>query len=179
MTGLPLVGGGSGGAGGGGHDEEIVPRLRPGRVVYTPPGGPPGNATVSKAIYAAMGEANIRAMLHDFYARLAASSIAGMFPRSASGLAHAADKSASFFVFLLGGPPLYQQRHGPPRMRMRHLPFEIDEAARAEWVRCFEATLAEAPARFAFPAEHVPGFVAFLREFSGWMVNTQRAGDAG
>ena len=50
----------------------------------------------------------------------------------------ASRKSAAFFVTILGGPPLYFQKYGSPRMRARHLPFEIDERARQIWLECFE-----------------------------------------
>lgn len=142
------------------------------REIFTPEGGPPGNSSVSRDLYERMGEANITRMIHDLYDRLGESSIARMFPASAEGRRAAADKSASFFVFLMGGPPLYQQRHGPPRMRARHLGFEIDEPARQEWLRCFGEVL-EHPERYDFPPEHVEGFIDFLVGFSGWMVNAR------
>lgn len=49
-----------------------------------------------------------------------------------------------FYMYLsgwLGGPPLYEQKWGHPRLRMRHFPFPIDDAAAAEWMRCMRATL--------------------------------------
>lgn len=137
--------------------------------VYVPPGGPPRVSPPSPEIYAAMGEANIFAMLRDFYRELEQSSIRFMFP---DDMEAASERSAAFFVGLLGGPPLYQQRYGPPMMRARHIPFPIDEAARRVWLDCFDRVLADAPARYNFPAEHLPGFRAFLEGFSSWMVNT-------
>ncbi|MDQ3234656.1 MAG: hypothetical protein M3Q07_22860 [Pseudobdellovibrionaceae bacterium] len=115
-----------------------------------------------------MGEDNIKAMLRDVYEKLGASAIAGMFPRE---LVRASEKSALFFIGLLGGPPVYMQTYGPPRMRARHLPFCITEAHRREWLACFYAVL-EHPERYQFPEEHLEGFKRFLDGFSGWMVNT-------
>ena len=139
------------------------------REVYVPPSGPPRVKPPDPAIYAAMGTDNIFAMLRDFYQELGKSSISYMFP---DDLVAAADKSAAFFVGLLGGPPLYQQLYGNPMMRARHMPVAIDEAARQEWLRCFALVLEDAPARYNFPAEHLLGFWAFLEGFSSWMVNT-------
>ena len=139
------------------------------RQIYVPPGGPPRVAAPSAEIYAVMGEANIFAMLEAFYHELDRSSLRSMFPRH---MVKASQKSAAFFVGLLGGPPLYHQRYGNPMMRARHLPFVIDEAARQEWLACFDRVLADAPAKYNFPAEHLPGFRAFLVGFSSWMVNT-------
>lgn len=139
------------------------------RAIYVPPGGPPRVAPPDPAIYAAMGTDNIFAMIRDFYRELEQSSIRHLFP---TDMIAAADKSAAFFVGLLGGPPLYHQLYGNPMMRARHMPFVIDEVARQEWLRCFAMVLEDAPARYDFPAQHLLGFWAFLEGFSTWMVNT-------
>ncbi len=50
------------------------------------------------------------------------------------------------FLFLsgwLGGPPLYAERFGQPRLRRAHLAFPIDEAARDAWMRCMTQALSE------------------------------------
>lgn len=137
---------------------------------YVPPGGPPQNPP-SREIFARMGQDNIFRLCEDFYARLEASPIRPLFP---ADMKEASRKVAAFLTGLLGGPPLYHQQYGPPRMRARHLPFPIDEQARAVWLSCFKETLREAEPRYNFPSEHLPGFVRFLEEFSAWMVN--RAG---
>jgi hemoglobin len=58
-------------------------------------------------------------------------------------------------------------------MRARHLPFVIDEAARQEWLACFERVLVRAVDEYSFPAEHLDGFRNFLIGFSSWMVNSK------
>ncbi len=43
------------------------------------------------------------------------------------------------FMFLsgwTGGPPLYVDRFGHPRLRARHLPFPIGKAERDQWLAC-------------------------------------------
>ena len=139
------------------------------RQIYVPPGGPPRVNPPSPEIYAAMGADAIVQMLEDFYAELGKSWLRPMFPND---MVAASRKSAAFFIGLLGGPPLYQQLYGNPAMRARHMPFAIDAAARQEWLRCFDVVLADAPVRYNFPAEHLPGFRAFLEGFATWMVNT-------
>ncbi len=136
--------------------------------VYVPPTGPNSAPAPSREIYAHMGEANIFLMLADFYAELEASPLRAMFP---ADMRAASEKSAAFFVGLLGGPLLYHQRHGPPMMRARHLSFPIDEPARQIWLACFDRVLENATDRYNFPAEHLEGFRAFLVGFSAWMVN--------
>lgn len=139
-------------------------------TIYIPPEGPPQNILPSQEIFAAMGENNIYRMLEDFYLELEKSSIRHIFP---SDMREASHKSAAFFVFILGGPPLYQQQHGPPRMRQRHLPFRIDEEARQVWLDCFQRILANADKKYQFPMEHIKSFNLFLDKFSAWMVNTK------
>ena len=139
------------------------------RTIYVPPGGPPRVTPPNPEIYARMGLDNIVQMMEDFYRELEQSPLRPMFPRD---MVQASRRSAAFFVGLLGGPPLYQQLYGNPAMRARHLPFAIDETARQQWLACFDRTLDYAVERYAFPAEHLPGFRAFLHGFSAWMVNT-------
>jgi hemoglobin len=115
-----------------------------------------------------MGESNIFRMMSDFYKELEQSEIRHLFPPD---MEEASKKSALFFITLLGGPPLYFQKFGPPRMRARHLPFEIDEPARQVWLACFDKVLEGADMKYDFPARHLAGFKEFLRGFSAWMVN--------
>ncbi len=138
--------------------------------MFVPPVNPAEIVSPSRAIYAKMGEANIVRMIEDFYAELEKSSIRPMFPKD---MRTSAQKSAAFFVGLLGGPPLYHQRYGNPMMRARHLPFPINRAARDEWLACFERVLEHAPERYLFPPEDLEGFRAFLRSFSLWMMNRE------
>lgn len=136
---------------------------------FIPPSGMPQAAPPSPEIYARMGEENIFKMTEDFYAELEKSPIRGMFPEN---MKEASKKLGAFFVFRLGGPPLYQQRHGEPRLRARHFPFKIDEAARKTWLDCFKKTLEDAGTKYQFPMEHMPGFWKFIEDFSIWMVNS-------
>lgn len=49
-----------------------------------------------------------------------------------------------FFMYLsgwLGGPSLYEDRWGHPRLRMRHMPFPIGDPEAVEWMRCMHIAL--------------------------------------
>lgn len=140
------------------------------RDIYVPPEGPPQGINPDPQIYAIMGEDAIYQMLEDFYMELEKSSIRSLFPPD---MKEASKRSAAFFVFILGGPPLYQQLYGPPRMRQRHMPFAIDEHARQVWLDCFKTILRDADKKYHFPMEHMEGFWRFLDRFSAWMVNTK------
>ena len=115
-----------------------------------------------------MGETNIFRMMSDLYKEVEKSEVRHLFP---ADMEKASQKSALFFITLLGGPPLYLQKYGSPRMRARHLPFEIDEHARQVWLGCFDRVLEDAERKYQFPPQHLAGFKDFLRSFSAWMVN--------
>jgi hemoglobin len=62
---------------------------------------------------------------------------------------HAADLSGSeekLFMFLsgwLGGPQLYVEKFGHPKLRARHLPFTIASDEARQWMLCMREAMAE------------------------------------
>jgi hemoglobin len=60
-----------------------------------------------------------------------------------SSLVSARDKLFWFLCGWLGGPPLYTERFGHPRLRARHLPFAIGVAERDQWVACMHQAMLE------------------------------------
>ncbi len=51
-----------------------------------------------------------------------------------------------FFEFLsgwFGGPALFEEKYGHPRLRARHMPFSIDERMRDQWLLCMYQVLDE------------------------------------
>lgn len=53
------------------------------------------------------------------------------------------DKLFKFLCGWLGGPQLYVQEYGHPRLRARHLPFPVDSMARDQWLMCMDMALDE------------------------------------
>jgi hemoglobin len=90
------------------------------------------------------GEAAIRRLVDRFYALM------NELPEARTIRAlHAADLSPAkerLFMFLsgwLGGPPLYAERFGPPRLRQSHQAFPIGTAERDAWMLCMTRALDE------------------------------------
>lgn len=82
--------------------------------------------------------------------------LARLHPLDAEGrvVPEARERFALFFVGWLGGPQTYVERHGHPRLRMRHGHVPIDTAMRDAWMRAMVR---------AFDEQHVEGAVrAFL-----------------
>ena len=59
--------------------------------------------------------------------------IRAMHPASLAG---SRDKLYMFLSGWMGGPDLFVEKFGHPRLRGRHMPFEIGIAERDQWVAC-------------------------------------------
>ena len=56
------------------------------------------------------------------------------------------ERLAAFLVQYWGGPTTYSDERGHPRLRMRHMPFRVDEAARDAWLSHMLVAVAESSA---------------------------------
>lgn len=88
------------------------------------------------------GELVLRKLVDSFYDRIDAESpsLRAMHPSDDS------NSRRNLFEFLsgwMGGPQLYMERKGHPKLRMRHLPFAIGDNEAAEWMRCMRSALRE------------------------------------
>jgi hemoglobin len=52
-------------------------------------------------------------------------------------------KLYEYLTGYLGGPPLYTEKYGHPRLRSRHFMAEIGAAERDEWILCFRRAMDE------------------------------------
>jgi hemoglobin len=56
-------------------------------------------------------------------------------------LANARERLFMFLCGWLGGPDYYVEKHGHPRLRMRHMPFAIGVKERDQWVACMDQAM--------------------------------------
>ena len=52
------------------------------------------------------------------------------------GLTHASNRLFMFLSGMLGGPPLYMEAFGHPRLRQKHLHIKIGDDERDQWMMC-------------------------------------------
>jgi hemoglobin len=79
------------------------------------------------------GEPAFRKLVDVFYEGVATDPLLRpMYPDADLGAAK--DRLAKFLMQYWGGPTTYQEERGHPRLRMRHAPFRVDEAARDAWL---------------------------------------------
>ena len=90
------------------------------------------------------GEPGVRALVDRFYDLMdlehAAAGIRRLHPPSLDG---SRDKLVWFLCGWLGGPNLYVERFGHPRLRARHLPYAIGLAERDQWMACMLQAMAD------------------------------------
>ena len=90
------------------------------------------------------GEPGVERLVNRFYDLMDDLPEAAMIrSMHASSLKSSRHKLILFLTGWLGGPPLYVEAYGHPRLRARHLPFAIDEDARQQWMLCMRQALAD------------------------------------
>jgi hemoglobin len=92
------------------------------------------------------GDAAVRQLVDRFYDLMDASPEA-THARAlhATSLKSSREKLYMFLTGWLGGPPLYVEKHGHPRLRQRHFPFAISSRERDQWLWCMDKAMAEQP----------------------------------
>jgi len=117
-------------------------------------------------VYARIGEDGFARLVRAFYAQVPADDILGpMYP--ADDLSGAEDRLRDFLVGRFGGPPRYMEQRGHPRLRMRHMPFAVDTAARDRWVALMDRALVEAE----LPENAVAVLQPFFHHMASFMIN--------
>lgn len=90
------------------------------------------------------GDAGVRKLVDRFYDLIdtapEAQTIRALHARS---LKAAREKLYLYLTTWTGGPPVYTDRYGHPRLRMRHFPFRIGIRERDEWLWCMDKALNE------------------------------------
>jgi hemoglobin len=91
----------------------------------------------SRTLYDVIGgESVLRAMVDRFYDLMELepefAGIRALHPPSTDG---SRDKLFWFLSGWMGGPGLYQEQFGHPRLRARHLPFPVGTSERDQWLR--------------------------------------------
>ncbi len=111
-----------------------------GRIYYNPVMDNSGSS-----IYEMLGgETGLRSLVDRFY------DIMDSFPEverirsfHANSLKQSREKLFLFLSGWSGGPQLYVERFGHPRLRMRHMPFPIGSVERDQWLWCMNKALDE------------------------------------
>ncbi|MFM8898720.1 MAG: group II truncated hemoglobin [Burkholderiales bacterium] len=77
------------------------------------------------------------------------------------------DKLFWFLCGWLGGPPLYEDRFGHPRLRARHMPYSIGIAERDQWMTCMVQAMHE----LSLPPPWIERLSSSFLQTADWMRN--------
>jgi len=117
-------------------------------------------------VYSAIGEAGFTRLVAAFYRQIPGDPmLAPMYP--ADEWPQAEQRLRDFLIFRFGGPQRYIEQRGHPRLRMRHAPFTINQAARDRWVELMDRALQEAD----LPAAASETLQRFLTATATFMIN--------
>ena len=94
-------------------------------------------------IYQAIGPEGFDRLTNAFYQQVPQDDILGpMYP--AHDLEGARQRLRDFLIFRFGGPTVYVEQRGQPRLRIRHAPFAIGQSARDRWYQLMRNAIEEA-----------------------------------
>lgn len=92
------------------------------------------------------GDEAIRRLVDRFYDLMDSSpEAANVRTLHAASLKQSREKLYMYLTGWTGGPPIYEDKYGHPRLRMRHMPFTIGTRERDEWLWCMNRALDEQP----------------------------------
>jgi hemoglobin len=117
-------------------------------------------------IFALIGEDGFARLTAAFYRQVPGDDIlSAMYPKE--DIAGAEQRLRDFLIYRFGGPEKYIVERGHPRLRARHLPFIIDQAARDRWMQLMDKAFAEA----ALPPEAEQLLRSFFGQMATFMIN--------
>jgi hemoglobin len=117
-------------------------------------------------VYSMIGTEGFTRLVAAFYRQVPQDDLLGPM-YSAKDLPGAEQRLRDFLIGRFGGPQTYIERRGHPRLRARHSPFRINQAARDRWMRMMNNAFAEA----ALPEKAEQILREFLDEMSTFMIN--------
>ncbi|MEO8052158.1 MAG: globin [Acidobacteriota bacterium] len=117
-------------------------------------------------VFAAVGEEGFARLIAAFYHQVPGDDILGaMYP--ADDLAGAEQRLRDYLIYRFGGPPRYIEERGHPRLRMRHIPFPVTQAARDRWMLLMDIALKQT----ALPSDAEQHVRQFFEGMSTFMIN--------
>lgn len=117
-------------------------------------------------VFNAVGEDGFQRLVAAFYEQIPGDDLLGpMYPDD--DLPGAEERLRGFLVYRFGGPQTYIEQRGHPQLRGRHIPFQVNQAARDRWVQLMENAFGKADLPEAAAAVMKP----FLANVATFLIN--------
>lgn len=94
---------------------------------------------MEKVLYDELGEENLRLLVDRFYDLVFKHELISRLFKTDKEVIK--EKQRLFLTQFLGGPALYTEQFGHPRLRARHLPHPITEQDAHAWLSCMSAAI--------------------------------------
>lgn len=102
-------------------------------------------------LYDKLGAENLQLLVNNFYDKVFSDPVIGpLFNTDKETIKR---KQFMFLTQFLGGPDLYSQEYGHPRLRARHLPHPITEEHAVAWLKCMNDAVQSLPLDDALKSE--------------------------
>jgi hemoglobin len=116
-------------------------------------------------LYSRIGEKPIQDLAHHFYQQVALKpSLRALYPEDLVG---AERRLYLFLLQLLGGPVTYLEERGHPRLRMRHMQWQIDPGMRDHWMNAMLLAID----KVAFAQEDREALMEYFTHAANAMIN--------
>ena len=114
------------------------------------------------------GEPGIRALVDRFYDTMDMDAdLSALRAVHGPTLDQARDKLFWYLCGYFGGPQLYIERFGHPRLRARHLPYPIGNLERDQWLLCMGRAMQDQ----GYPPERIEQLLKVFFGVADWMRN--------
>jgi hemoglobin len=95
-----------------------------------------------ESFYEKLGEERLNDLLNRFYDKVFENELLKpLFMKTPK--AEIKHKQKLFLTQFLGGPALFNDEFGKPKMKQRHMPFKITVEAKDEWLNCMKEAIQE------------------------------------
>jgi hemoglobin len=117
-------------------------------------------------VYSVIGDAGFERLVAAFYRQVPEDDLLGpLYP--ADDLPGAEQRLRDFLIYRFGGPPVYIEQRGHPRLRMRHAAFPIGQRVRDRWLELMLAAIDQA----MLPDAVQPPLRAFFASTATFLMN--------
>ena len=114
------------------------------------------------------GFKGIDLIVDDFYHIMATDPLARdcFLTHEGRDIKESGEKLKAFLLGWTGGPQLYLEKYGHPRLRMRHFPFKIGPREGEQWLYCMKKALEKSSIEASAEMELMTAFTQIVKMIS-------------
>ena len=97
----------------------------------------------TESLYDAIGETHLALLVDQFYTLVLEDDV--LKPLFKGDINDIKAKQKLFLTQFLGGPMLYSEVYGHPKLRMRHMPHQVTKDSALHWLKCMAEAIETLP----------------------------------